>query len=281
MDKTNKKIFWVSSYPKSGNTWIRAIIASLFFSDDGIFKFELFKSIPNFERKENYKFVESINKNDYKNLNDLKIISKYRLEAQRRININNGNVAFFKTHSANIFIDKFPYTNEETTLGLVYIVRDPRDVVISYRHHKNSTIDKIIDLMLNETTIYNEKNPQVLSSWNHHYNSWFNLKVPKLVIKYEDLLNNTESSLRNIIDYFYVNYKLNISNLEKKIKNILDSTNFTNLQKHEKIFGFNESKNKNFFREGKSMQWKKELTKEQVKKIEKAFRKNMIFLGYL
>ena len=46
-------------------------------------------------------------KKDYKNLNDLKIISKYRLEAQRRININNGNVAFFKTHSANIFIDKF------------------------------------------------------------------------------------------------------------------------------------------------------------------------------
>ena len=200
MEKINKKIFWIASYPKSGNTWIRAIIASLFFSNDGVFKFELFKNIPNFERKENYQFVESLNKKDYKNLGNLKIITKYRLEAQKRVNINYGNVAFFKTHSANISINNLPYTNEETTLGLIYIVRDPRDIVISYKHHKNSTFDKIIDLMLNETTIYNPNNPQVLSSWNHHYNSWFNLKVPKLIIRYEDLLNNTESSVRSIIN---------------------------------------------------------------------------------
>ena len=281
MNKINKKIFWIASYPKSGNTWIRAIIASLFFSNDGLFKFELFKNIPNFERKENYKFVKSLNKSDYIKLNNLKIVSKYRLEAQKRVEINHGNVAFFKTHSANIFIDKFPYTNEEITLGLIYIVRDPRDIVISYRYHKNSTNDKIINLMLNEKAIYNENNPQILSSWNHHYNSWYNLKVPKLIIKYEDLLYNTEDSLRNIIDYFYVNYKFKISNLEKKIKNILDSTSFKKLQKHEKIFGFNEAKKGNFFREGKSMQWKKELTKEQRNKIEKAFKENMVILGYL
>ena len=281
MEKINKKIFWIASYPKSGNTWIRAIIASLFFSNDGVFKFELFKNIPNFERKENYQFVESLNKKDYKNLGNLKIITKYRLEAQKRVNINYGNVAFFKTHSANISINNLPYTNEETTLGLIYIVRDPRDIVVSYSHHKSSNIDSIINLMLNESVIYNENNPQVLSSWNHHYNSWLSLKVPKLVIKYEDLLNNTEHSLRNITEYFRINYKLEIINLEKKIKNILDSTNFKKFQDYEKLFGFNEAKKGNFFREGKSKQWKKELNKEQINKIEKAFRKKMITLGYL
>ena len=281
MEKTNKKIFWVASYPKSGKTLIRAIIASLYFSNDGVFKFELFKNIPNFERKENYQFVESLNKKDYKNLGYLKIITTYRLEAQKRVNINYGNVAFFKTHSANISINNLPYTNEETTLGLIYIVRDPRDIVVSYSYHKSLNIDSIINLMLNESVIYNENNPQVLSSWSHHYNSWLSLKVPKLVIKYEDLLNNTEHSLRKIAEYFRVNYKLEIINLEKKIKNILDSTNFKKFQDYEKLFGFNEAKKGNFFREGKSKQWKKELNKEQINKIEKAFRKKMITLGYL
>ena len=162
MKKTNKKIFWIASYPKSGNTWIRAIIASLFFSDNGVFKFELFKNIPNFERKENYQFVESINKNDYKNLSNLKIITKYRLEAQKRVNINYGNVAFFKTHSSNISIDNLPYTNEETALGLIYIVRDPRDIAVSYSHHKSANIDAVINLMLDESVIYNESSPQIL-----------------------------------------------------------------------------------------------------------------------
>ncbi len=281
MEKTNKKILWIASYPKSGNTWIRAIIASLFFSDDGVFQFKLFKKIPNFERKENYQFVESLNKNDYINLSNLKIITKYRLEAQKRVNINYGNVAFFKTHSSNISINNLPYTNEETTLGLIYIVRDPRDIVVSYSHHKSLNIDNAINLILNESVIYNKNNPQILSSWNHHYNSWLSLKVPKLVIKYEDLLNDTEHSLRIITEYFSLNYKLEIINLEKKVKNILESTNFKKFQEYEKLFGFNEAKKGNFFREGKSMQWKKELNKEQINKIEKAFRKNMITFGYL
>ena len=101
------------------------------------------------------------------------------------------------------------------------------------------------------------------------------------MIKYEDLLNNTERSLHDIVDYFRVNYKLQIINLEKKVNNILDSTHFKKLQNYEKLFGFNEAKKGNFFREGKSNQWKKELNKEQINKVEKAFKKNMIALGYL
>ena len=41
----SKKIFWIASYPKSGNTLIRAILASLFFTKDGIFSFEILKKI--------------------------------------------------------------------------------------------------------------------------------------------------------------------------------------------------------------------------------------------
>ena len=45
----NHHIFWISSYPKSGNTLLRAIISSIFFTNDGVFNFELLKKIVNFE----------------------------------------------------------------------------------------------------------------------------------------------------------------------------------------------------------------------------------------
>ena len=276
-----KKIFWIASYPKSGNTWIRAIIASLFFSDNGIFNFKLFKKIRDFEKKENYKFVEKISKIDFKDLDDINIISKYRLEAQKRAKIIDGDFAFFKTHSANIIVKNFVYTNRESTLGLIYIIRDPRDIVISYANHKAVTYNNIINLMLSETSIYNKSCPQILSSWSHHYNSWIGLKVPKLIIKYEDLLNNTEKILWSIINFFDQNYKIKFSNVEKKINNIIESTNFKKLQNYEKKFGFNESRNNMFFRVGRSMQWKKELSIIEKNKIEKEFNSTMNTLGYL
>ena len=41
-------IIWIASYPKSGNTWIRALIAYYFFSKEEKFSFDLLKHIPNF-----------------------------------------------------------------------------------------------------------------------------------------------------------------------------------------------------------------------------------------
>jgi hypothetical protein len=44
-------IIWLASYPKSGNTWIRSIIASLMYSNDGMFNFDLLKNVNNFLKK--------------------------------------------------------------------------------------------------------------------------------------------------------------------------------------------------------------------------------------
>jgi len=73
----SKKIFWIASYPKSGNTLIRAILASLFFTQDGIFSFEILKKILLFENFQNLNFIKKENIQDYKKLSDLKILSKY------------------------------------------------------------------------------------------------------------------------------------------------------------------------------------------------------------
>ena len=110
----NKKIFWIASYPKSGNTWMRAIITSLFFTKNGKFDFDLLKNVGFFDVLTRYKFIEHLNSNDFSNLHKLAIISKYRLKAQKRVKFLE-DFSFFKTHNANITINNYKYTNEENT----------------------------------------------------------------------------------------------------------------------------------------------------------------------
>ena len=70
------KIIWITSYPKSGNTWVRSIVASLLYTAEGIFNFDLFKLINQFDKKTNYEFIQTLSDNDYKKFNkDLACIS--------------------------------------------------------------------------------------------------------------------------------------------------------------------------------------------------------------
>ena len=91
-----KKIFWVSSYPKSGNTWLRLILCGLFFTKDGhLENLEILKNIPKFDSLNNFEFIKELSDKDYKlifedneyNENTLITYSKYWIEAQKRINI--------------------------------------------------------------------------------------------------------------------------------------------------------------------------------------------------
>ncbi|PPR48014.1 MAG: hypothetical protein CFH19_00103 [Alphaproteobacteria bacterium MarineAlpha5_Bin9] len=282
MGQANKKIFWISSYPKSGNTWLRAIITSLFFTNDGKFFFEILKHISNFEIKKNYEFVKSLNFEDYMKLNKLNIISKYWLEAQNKLD-NNIEFNFFKTHSANISYNENNFTNTNNAKGLIYILRDPRDIALSYSKHLGKDLDQIIDFMIDESSIIRTSDgyPSFISRWDYNYLSWKNIKIPKLFIKYEDMLDNNEKIIKKIICFFEENYNYKFYNVEKKIKNILLTTNFEKLQENEKKYGFIEAEHNLFFNQGKKGQWLKSLTLAQKNKIESTFINTMKDLNYL
>ena len=113
-------ILWIASYPKSGNTWVRALISAYLYSDQGEFNFDLLKNVGYFDVLTRYKFIKHLNNNDFINLHKLATISKYRLEAQKRAEFLE-DFSFFKTHNANIKINNFKYTNEKHTLGLIYL----------------------------------------------------------------------------------------------------------------------------------------------------------------
>tara|TARA_B100001540_G_scaffold303732_1_gene312671 strand:+ start:47 stop:928 length:882 start_codon:yes stop_codon:yes gene_type:complete len=289
-----KKIFWLASYPKSGNTLMRAILSSLFFSLKGEYSNKLLDWIESFETCARLKFIEKESPQDIKKISDLNVLSKYwqEMQSEKRFNIKE-SFCFIKTHSALVNILGNEFTNKKFTRGLIYIVRDPRDVVLSWSNHRNKSIDDTLEFMLNinSTIAYNDihflkdknlKPLQYISSWNTHFNSWKNLKVPKMIIRFEDLIEKKEAVLKKIISFFSAQYEISIDNVDIKIENILRTTDFNFMKNLEEKFGFKEALNHTkFFNVGKKNQWKDRLTLQQAKKIEKNFKKEMEYFNYL
>ena len=97
----NKQIFWIASYPKSGNTLLRSILSSIFFTNDGLFNFKLLKNIPIVESTINLDFIKKNHPKDYNNIHKLEVLSKYWKAIQSKENLGfNSDFLFVKTHHA-------------------------------------------------------------------------------------------------------------------------------------------------------------------------------------
>ena len=167
-------IIWIASYPKSGNTWVRSIISSLIYSNDGNFDFDLLKKIQQFPNK---KYFENFT-NDFHNINEIK---KYWIESQNFLNLDK-QVKFFKTHHINCKIGEHAFTNKNNTLGTIYVVRDPRNLINSFTNHYSidkNTAKNFITSRQSVTGALGEMKKEnniftILGSWNDHLKSWTN-----------------------------------------------------------------------------------------------------------
>lgn len=290
----DKQIFWIASFPKSGNTLLRSILASLFFTDDGVVDLSLLSKIPYLEDTSNLEFIKKINPKDYNNLHNPKILSNYWGQMQSKQNINlKEDFIFIKTHHALLKISNNSFTTKENTRGVIYVVRDPRDVVISMTNHYNISIEKSIDTLFNENlclswqdtdNLYeNRKKPlSLISSWDKHFLSWnkYVFDCPKLLIKFEDLVYDKRNTIKKIIDFFIKNYNFNFSNLDEKIENMISYSNFNHLKKTEQKNGFDEAVNDSFFNKGTKEQWLDKLSNEQIFRIEKSYYNLLKQLNY-
>ena len=276
----DKNIVWIASYPKSGNTWIRSVLSSLFYTDDGNFNFNILKKINTFDRP--FYFSEVI-KDKKISTYDLTTLAKFRIEAQKLFNKKN-TLRFFKTHAANIKIDGFDYTNQDTTKCAIYIVRDPRDVVLSYSKFSGLNIDDVIKIIKDEKFTVKNKESQYFthwSRWDYHASSWLIPNYPKIVIKYEDMIDKPIQTIMKLI-MFLKSVGIVSDFTDQKIINAVESTDFTNLNKMETELGFEESiYGTKFFNIGKKNQWKKSLSTLHAQDIEKSFAETMKKFGYL
>ena len=275
-------IIWIASYPKSGNTLIRAILTSLIFSEDGIVNFKNLHRISNFSNGFFFKkFISS-----YENILET---SKYWIKAQEELN-KNKKLKFFKTHNAFCTINGNAFTNENNTAGCIYVVRDPRDVVVSASKYYDLSHDETKNNMFNEKMdlINNMKGSPFntfLGSWPNHYNSWTKNCKNVLLIKYENLIENKENEIRRIISF--LNKFVKISFDEKKIINCIESSSFQNMKIMDQngLFPENSKDFKGnkipFFSSGKKGNWRGVLEEKIVSQIEKKFQKEMLELNYI
>ena len=279
-------IIWIASYPKSGNTWLRALLASYYFTNEGSFSLSLLDKIDAFPSD---KFFKEYN-DQFSKVEDT---SKYWLKEQEKINKKN-KITFLKTHSAICKINGNSFTNKENSIGAIYIVRDPRNVITSISNHYQISIEDAFQFMKDEKRgIINKKDGRYLGfqavwSWSINQKTWVeNNLFPVLVIKYEDLLKETYNTFRKVIEF--INKISNSSKIfnKSKGKNSIKNTSFEKLQRMENDNEFAEAMNKKgtnkkikFFNLGQKNNYKNLLSQDLIIKMNEFYKEELIKFNY-
>ena len=283
-------IIWLASYPKSGNTWIRAFVSTLLFKKNNINSLDNMKQIHAYPlAKDFYNLL-----NDFNNFNN---ISECWEKSQSILNLDK-KIKILKTHHILCGINKNFFTNYKNSLGVIYIVRDPRNVITSLMNHYSiENYNEALKFMLDKNRFsgkFGEKKsftretefPTYISNWGNHYNSWKSFKKNYLLIRYEDLLKNPQTKFKEIANYLGKLLKIKIDN--EDINYAITQSSFANLKKSEEAYGFDEAppdeitnKKKKFFNLGPNNQWQKYLSGDIQYKIENAFENEMKELNYL
>jgi hypothetical protein len=271
-------ILWLASYPKSGNTWLRAFLAN-YLKDSR--RPEDINTLPEFvygDMRVNY--YEQLSGKTQPELTWPEI-NRLRPDVHRLLANAHPGVVLVKTHNVLSAIDGIPTITPDATFGALYVVRNPLDVAVSFAHHYGLTVDqgakaicfKPLEIEAKEGHIL-----QVVSDWTTHLKSW--LDAPGLylkVVRYEDMTASPTKTFGGVIDF------LRISRDRERLKRAIRYSSFNVLAEQEKKSGFVErSKSADrFFRRGAVGGWRDELSPEQVDRIVDCHREMMTEMGYL
>ena len=276
-------IIWLSSYPKSGNTWLRSFLVSYYFTDNGIFDFKDLSRIPDYPSKsflDKKVDIRAINQGD---------IYKYWETSQKKISLNQ-KAKFLKTHNSFKPINNVPFTKVDYTLGVIHIIRDPRNIITSIKNHF-SFIDYEQSLKFMQTEgafMKGEDNARysTIDSWRTHYISWMSDRTLKrITIKYEEMEDRPEETFSKIINFINSICKIKEGIVKSKLTNSINSTKFDLLKKGEENGKFNENviKNNNkikFFNMGPKNKWEKVLPEKIQSQMNIYYNEDLKNLGY-
>ena len=287
-------IIWLASYPKSGNTWLRAILYQIIINktEKKNWLSSLHELVDTYPKIQQFKNLNNslIQENDFKNKNE---IIKNWDKSQKRLN-SDKKLKILKTHNMLCSIEvgqqKFSFTNEENTLGVIHVVRDPRNVITSLKNHFFlQSYNEALKIITNKNIwggMRNGEIPHFISSWEHHFESWNLFPKNYILFKYEDILNNPKKQIYRLIEYLQKFFQ--IDHNKKTIDHIISDTNFENLKNLEKKGNFKENsvnfqtnEKATFFNLGPKNNYKELLNKEIIDEIEKKFQNSMKKLNYL
>jgi len=280
---TLRKGIWIASYPKSGNTWVRAFIHNILNElHAGTAAAQDINSLHKHT-------VWEVKAEPYEHLLgkpvtqcSVRDISRVRPRVQRLLSESRKGPFFIKTHQCVAVFKGFPTINFNMTMAAIYIVRNPLDVAISYAHYDGLEINEAIARMAlpnfgmrgrPEATVY-----ELLGSWSRHVASWMSVwQVPIYAMRFEDMLASPLRVFGELANF------LRLAPTAEQLQRAVDNSSFSELSRQEALGGSVEKPPTagKFFRAGKANQWREALTGDQIQKVVSAHGPVMQRCGYL
>ncbi len=263
-----QRIIWLASYPKSGNTWIRSLLAHYFMPKG---QAPDINNLRNFTTGDVRKdFFDAAQGTPYKG-ETLEDWLKVRPAALRLIATSKPDHHFVKTHCQSERIMGVDVIPPEVTAAAIYVMRNPFDLVPSFARHISTDIDTAIDRIVHLDNIMGTGKGifEPLGRWDDHVRSWTTAPgLPLHVIRYEDMQKNPGKAVGKLLEKF-LKVQVNRPTLAAAVK----ATNFAALKKQEETIGFAEkpASMDRFFAKGKAGVWRDDLTPEQVGRLRQEF----------
>jgi len=275
-------IIWIASYPKSGNTWFRVFLTNLLQDGDVPADINDLERTPIASARALFDEIVGVEAGDL----TLDEVDSLRPEVYRYLSDEAGETLFMKIHDAYTYLpDGRPLVPPEATRSVIYIIRNPLDVVISFANHMGIPIDRAVKRLADDDFCFAAKSGRLhdqlrqrLFSWSKHVCSWTESgDLDVHIMRYEDMTLNPEQAFTDAVMF---------AGLEKnrqQIKKALGFSRFSELQRQERENGFKERpvKANLFFRMGESGYWRNVLSETHIRAIIGAHKDVMKQYGYL
>ncbi len=273
-------IVWLASYPKSGNTWMRAFIYNLLENPSRPGRIS---GLPGYFEEESkprwyapYAGEGGVDALDF----DQAMALRPQVHQDIANSRERGSI-FTKTHNMFGHLQGIPLHNISVMAGAIYIVRNPLDVVLSVADHFGLSVDEAIAFMANEETgtPTNEENVAgFMGSWSTHVQSWTLQPHPAIVVvRYEDLQDKPLKAFGSVAKL------LGLGKDKTRLRKAIQFSSFRELKQQELADGFVEKSpnSKHFFRKGIKNQWAEVLTEQQIAALVERHREQMQRFGYI
>lgn len=291
------RTIWLASYPKSGNTWFRILLANLDCAEGETVDINALESGGGIASGrgafDHWLLIESgLLTHDEIDALRPRVYELQALAGEEDDDDGGEKAAeglrMVKVHDAYLDTPKGEplLGGAKGANGAIAIVRDPRDVAPSLANHMHTTIDAAIDFMgdANATFCGGSKGQanqlrQKLPTWSGHVASWIDqTDIPVHLVRYEDLQADPIKTFGEALAFAGREVDL------ERVARAVDAAAFSKVKAQETEKGFREAPRagteRSFFRRGQTGAWRDELTVEQVSRIEQAHAPMMARLGY-